>query len=138
MSNLNVPAIENSHSNLQNNDPTLTTVNSYDKLPCIDRIKIRSCYLTFSFRKTNSNEVSKIADDLTIKKARQNSVIPTKIIKVNKDINVPFIFGNFNSCIDKGKVPNDLKPADIVPVHKKKSKSNKLVYFQTFPSYMKN
>ena len=85
----------------------------------------RSCNLTFSFRKTNSNEVSKIIDNLDIKKASQNSDVLSKNIKLNKDIIAPFIYENFNCCIDKGEFSNDLKHADIFPVHKKKCKINK-------------
>ena len=64
MSNLNITAIEHFHSNLENTDPILATVNSYDKHPSIKRIKNRSCNSTFSFNVT-SNEVSKIIDNLT-------------------------------------------------------------------------
>ena len=64
--NLNIPAIEHSHSNLQNTDLILGTVNSYEKLPSTEKIKNRSCNLMFSFRKTDSNEVSKIIDNLDI------------------------------------------------------------------------
>ena len=52
----------------------------------------------------------------------------------------PFIYENFNSRIVLGELPNDLKYVDIVPVHRKKSKTNKTnyrsnkAYFQTFPS----
>ena len=68
LSNLNIPAIEHSHLNLQNTDPILTTVNSYEKHPIIERIKNISCNLMFSFTKPNSNEVIKIIDNLNIRK----------------------------------------------------------------------
>ena len=66
-------------------------------------------------------------------KTFRNKDIPTKIIKLNKviidklnkDIVAPFISKNFNSCIDKGEFPNDLKQADNASVHKKKFKTNK-------------
>ena len=44
-----------------------------------------------NLRKNYSNEVSKIIDNLNVKKTWQNSDIPTKIIKVNKDIIASFI-----------------------------------------------
>ena len=66
MSNSNIPTIEPLFNQL---DP---------------RIKNGSCNLTFSFRQTNCNEVSKIIDNLNTKNPCQN--IPTKIIKLNKDI----------------------------------------------------
>ena len=104
MSNLNIPAIDHSHSNLQNIDPILATVNSYDKHPGIE-IKNRSCNSTFSFRKDNPNKVNKIIDSLNIKKKNcQNSDIRTKIIKPNKHIIAALISENFNSCIDNGGI----------------------------------
>ena len=68
VSTLIIPTIEHSHSTLQNIniDSILATVDSYDKYPSIEKIKNRSCSSTFSFRKTNSNEVSKIIDNLNI------------------------------------------------------------------------
>ena len=40
----------------------------------------------------------------------------------------PSISEDFNSFIDKGEFPNDLIHADIVPLQKKKSKTNKINY----------
>ena len=80
-----------------------------------------SCNSKFRFIKINSKEVSKVIGDLNIKNACQSGVIPTKIIKLHKDI---ITSENFNSCIDKGEVLHDLKHADTVPVHKKKSKTD--------------
>ena len=68
VSNLNIRALEQYHSNLQNTDPILATINSHDKHPSIERIKNRSRNSTFKLRKTNSNEVIKIIDNLNIKK----------------------------------------------------------------------
>ena len=83
---------------------------------------------TFHFRKISCNEVEKIISNLSIKKSCQEEDIPTKIIKVNKDLIGKFIVENFNSCIDKGEVPSELKHANIVPVHKMKGKSDKSNY----------
>ena len=91
MSNLNIIATAHSHSSLQNADPILVTVNSYHKQPSTERIKNSSCNTTFNLRKNYSNEISKIIDNLNIKKTWQNSDIPTKIIKLNKDIIASFI-----------------------------------------------
>ena len=41
MSGLNIAATEHRHSNLQNTDPILAAVNSYDKYLSIERNKIR-------------------------------------------------------------------------------------------------
>ena len=106
VSNLNILAIEHSHSNL---------------IHMTNRIKIiknRPFNSTFNLRKTR-----KIIDNPNIKKACQNSDILTQIIKLNKDT-APFMPENFSSCIDKG----DVKYADTVPVNKKKSQTNKTSY----------
>ena len=81
-------------------------------------------HLTFGSRKTNSNEISNIIDDLNIEKACQNSDVPTKIININNNNIAPFLSENCNSSNDKGEFPNDLKYASIVPVQKSKSKTN--------------
>ena len=44
---------------------------------------------------------------------------------MNKDIFTGFIAKDFNNCVDKGVFPDDLKHADVTPVHKKKDKSDK-------------
>ena len=61
-------------------------------------------------------------------KACQKDDIPTKVIKMNKDIFGGFIAKNFNNCVDKGVYPDDLKHADVTTVHKKKDKSDKTNY----------
>ena len=54
--------------------------------------------------------------------------IPTKVIKMNKDIFANFIAKDFNNCVDKGVFPDDLKDADVTPIHEKKDKSDKSNY----------
>ena len=66
----------------------------------------------------------------------QKDNIPTKVIKINKDVFAGFIAKDFNNCVDKGVFPDHLKHADITPVHKKKERKLKpitglYVYFQT-------
>ena len=51
-----------------------------------------------------------------------------KIIKMNSDIFANFICLHFNYCIDIGEFPQEFKNADIIPVHKKKEKSDKTNY----------
>ena len=53
-------------------------------------------------------------------KTCQGSDIPTKIIELNIDLFSSFICQNFNYCISIGKIPNELKHADVIPVHEKK------------------
>ena len=65
---------------------------------------------------------------LNVRKTCQGSDIPTKIIKLNIDLFSSFICQNFNYCISIGKFPNELKHADVIPVHKKNDKSDKTNY----------
>ena len=38
---------------------------------------------------------------------------------MNSDILAKFIHKHFNYCIGRGEFPNELKQAELVPVHKK-------------------
>ena len=58
-------------------------------------------------------------------KGTQNTDIPTKLIKENSDIFADFTFENLNDCISHSVYPSALKLANITPVHKKDSKSEK-------------
>ena len=53
--------------------------------------------------------------------------ISAKIITLNKNLIAKFIAENFNSCIDEGEFFSELKHAGIVPIHKKKDKSDKSI-----------
>ena len=75
-----------------------------------------------------STKVIKRIKTLNVKKASQKSDIPTKIVKLNADIFGNFISKIFNYCPKKGEVPCVLKYADVIPVHKKEIKSDKVNY----------
>ena len=47
---------------------------------------------------------------------------------MNKNSFSGFIAKDFNKCADKGVFPDDLKHADVTPIHKKKDKSDKTNY----------
>ena len=51
-----------------------------------------------SFKKTSSTEVEKAINNLSIVKACQKDDIPTKVIKMNKDIFPHFKAKDFNKC----------------------------------------
>ena len=62
---------------------------------------------------------------MSIVKACQKDDILTKVIKMNNSIFADFIDKDLYNCVDKGVFPDDLKHADVTPVHKKKGKSDK-------------
>ena len=103
----------------------LAAINTFQNHPSVVNIKQREFNSTFSFKNTNENEVRKIIKNLNVRKTCQGSGIPTKIIKLNIDLFSSFICQNFNYCISIVKFPNELKHADVIPVHNKKDKSNK-------------
>ena len=64
---------------------------------------------------------------LNCKKAILSNDIPTKIIQQFSEIFTDFLYSNFNSCLENGIFPDELKLAEVVPVCKKndiKDKSN--------------
>ena len=61
-------------------------------------------------------------------KGQQQDDIPTKIIKENSDIFGNFVTENFSYALAKGRFPNSLKQADIKPIHKKNSRTEKENY----------
>ena len=52
----------------------------------------------------------------------------TKVIKMKKDIFADFITDHFNYCIAYGEFPDELKHADVIPVHKKNETCDKTNY----------
>ena len=83
----------------------------------------------FNFRKVSQKEVENVISNLNIEKAIQSNDVPTKIIRLNKDIFGNFIRSDFNNnCIENGIFSDDLKQADVIPAHKKNDKCDKSNY----------
>ena len=82
----------------------------------------------FSFENTYTDVVTEIINNLNVVKRCQMNDIPTKVIKMNKDIFANFITDYFNYCIAYGEFPDQLKHADVIPVHKKNEKCSKTNY----------
>ena len=96
-------------------------------------IKTKNKSKTFRFRETNNDEIKKFIEKLDPKKATQKSDMSTnKMQKKIKLKNAAFfakcICDDINTSIRYSKFHNELKEADIVPVHKKKSKVSKENY----------
>ena len=96
--------------------------------PSIKNIRAKNFKSAFSFTHTNKIEIKKIIRGMNVHKTCQLKGIPTKIIKMNADILANFIYLHFSYCIDIGEFPKEFKNADIIPVHRKKEKSNKTNY----------
>ena len=61
-------------------------------------------------------------------KAVQETDLPTKIIKENVDIFAKFIYDNFNDSLMRSKFPSILTTAEVIPVFKKGSSTEKENY----------
>ena len=84
----------------------------------------------FSFKHTNEIEIRKIIRGTNIHKTCQLKDIPTKII-LNEFLLILSNFCeflHFNYCVDIGEFLQEFKNADVIPVHKKKEKSDKTNY----------
>ena len=81
--------------------------------------------LIFSFKNVTKEEILKELNNLKIKKATQNTDIPTKTIMENFDIFGDLIFSNLNGCVNTSLYPLLLKMANITLVYKKDSKVKK-------------
>ena len=78
--------------------------------------------MSFCFGYTTQGKTYKALQNLDKKKMSQVNDIPVKIIKSHKDIFSYFIHHNFNNSLYSSIFPSELKKADIIPIHKKKSK----------------
>ena len=70
----------------------------------------------------------KVINSLNVAKSCQMNDIPTKVIKMNKDVFANFITDYFNYCIAHGELPDELNHADVMPAHKKNQKCDKTNY----------
>ena len=109
-------------------DSILSVLNAFKNHPNIKNIKSKKLNSTFSFENTYTDAVMKVINNLNVAKTCQVNDIPTKVIKINKDIFAYFIPDHFNYCIANGEFPDEVKHADVIPVHKKNEKCNKTNY----------
>ena len=63
----------------------------------------------FSFTCVTVDDISKEIQRLDIKKATQESDIPTKVIKQFSNLFIHFLHKNINSCLTEGAFSNDFK-----------------------------
>ena len=82
----------------------------------------------FSFKPVTKEMILKEISNLKPGKAVRSNDIPTKIIKDFKDLFATFIYNNYNKSLLDGTFPEDLKTAEVVPVYKKKKRTDKNNY----------
>ena len=71
------------------------------------------------FSPSTTKEVISIINTLKDKKAIRNCDIETSFIKIAKILIAKFLCKIFNSCLELGIFPDDLKIAEVIPVFKK-------------------
>ena len=104
----------------------LSVFSAFKNHPSIKNIKSKKLNSTFSFENTDTDVVIKVINNLNVAKTCQVNDISTKVIKINIFAN--FITDHFNYCIANSEFPDELKHADVIPVHKKNEKCNKTNY----------
>ena len=128
ISKLNISKKYQCFLNDMGSDSILSVLNAVKNHPSIINIKSKKLNSTFSFENTYSDIVMKVINNLNVAKTCQVNDLPTKVIKINKDIFANFITDHFNYCIANGEFPDELEHADVIPVHKKNEKCNKTFY----------
>ena len=83
---------------------------------------------TFTFQNVRADKVALIIKKLNTKKASKSDDMPTKVIKEFGTFFADFPQKNFNSCLETGSFPEDLKCAEVVPIYKKNDKKDKSNY----------
>ena len=98
--NLENPQYNEADTICQNiKDPVIKTIIKYRNPSRVIAIKERCTNSRFSFSFIEKKYILKEIKNLQIKKAPQDSDIPTKLIKNNSDLFVYFIFANLNDFI---------------------------------------
>ena len=126
---LNVPTNQEFECSVtQENDPLLRIIEKYQNHPSVQLIKSKNKLRSFKFRETNVDEIKRYINSLDPKKASQKGDMNTTILKKNDSFFAEYICNDINASILNPKFHNELKEADIIPAHKKKSKLSKENY----------
>ena len=109
-------------------DQIMKAINKYRIHPSIIKIKESQSNLEnkslFSFTCTSYESVYNEIIALNPSKAASKNSIPTKILKENCNIFTKKILVDFDNSILTGVFPDNLKLADITPVHKKGNRTD--------------
>ena len=83
--------------NYIDSDSILSVINAFKNHPSIKNIKKKKLNSTFSFENTYTDVVMKVINNLNVAKTCQVNDIPTKVIKINKDIFANFMTSYLNT-----------------------------------------
>ena len=115
--------------NVDDLDPIKRAILKYEHHPSILKIKeVFGNQDKFSFDHCMYEDVCDEIQSLNVSKACPKTSIPTRIIKDNCDIFALKLHDNLNQSIDYATFPNNLKDADVTPVHKKDDRTDKTNY----------
>ena len=112
----------------QEEDPLLRIIEKYRNYPSVKLIKSKNGLRTFKSRRTYIDEIKRHINSLDPKKASQKGDMNTTILKKNVSFFAEHICRDINASILNQNFHNELKEADIIPAHKKKSKLSKENY----------
>ena len=107
---------ESSSQSLENH-PSINAINS-KKADCPD----------FKFHSVEFSDVSKEIDKLNSKKATGMDGIPPKIVKISKNTITNYLTSMINLSFQTATFPDNLKIAQVTPLHKKNSTLDKTNY----------
>ena len=107
-------------------DPVLNALNKFKDHPSVVNIrnKISFSECPFFFQHFSESEVYKEILNLDAAK-KVGGNIPIRFFKQCVNEITPALTRCFNSSLDAGSFPSELKLADVIPVHKKGSKTDK-------------
>ena len=104
-------------------------VKKYSQHPSILKIKQHVTITDkFFFRGSRNEEFQEQIKSLNPKKATVENDIPTKMLITTNEITSGFITKIYNDSKDDQILPDSLKNADVIPIHKKEEKTNKENY----------
>ena len=122
---LNIPEISviaSMNPSIIINDPIETIVQNFKEHPSV---KIKQHIVKtemFSFKKINKIQIENEIKELNSRKAPGADGIPANILKETVDILKSPLTQLFNVTVENQHFPNDLKYANVTPLHKKRGK----------------
>ena len=131
VSNLNIPPYEDPSVNPEQfEDPVLKANEKYKYHPSIKAIKEKNLNKTFTFQTISRSDIKKEILRLDNSKTKQESDIPTKIIKQNFDVDIftEHLFYEFEKSLGKSEYASSFKFVDITAVHEKDNRFEKNNY----------